>query len=360
MRGHTRRRRVPLEENHVAAEVLVRPAPEVIEPYVVERGGRSEARDVATDVRIAIRAHDHGHGIPAHVGADLLLHLVVAGRDRLLVGGDGIDVFGIGAVGHVDARLMAQGNQLFQQEMRPPGTFLGDDGLQCLKPFTGFPAAARLSRHGRRRSRRWPADAHRAFVTARRGRRAALAEAHRAEQSVAHAEPALVAQQAARAGVGKRRSSPCPSPDRQSRPPSACRPGRACRGSAAASSRPAARSSFSVSGPSVLNISRPPTSSTRCSSRKAGRGSSSQCSIRFDQARPRLPPASGSARTSAATQRGARRRSRSIQERAAGTSASIAGHSRSPGAGPCGSAPAGRGCRRRWRSRCRRRGRGRA
>jgi hypothetical protein len=33
---------------------------------------------------------------------------------------------------------MAQGNQLFQQEMRPPGTFLGDDGLQCLKPFTGF------------------------------------------------------------------------------------------------------------------------------------------------------------------------------------------------------------------------------
>ena len=76
--------------------------------------------------------------------------------------------------------------------------------------------------------------------------------------------------------------SPCPSPARRSRSPPACRRGRACRRTRARAPRPrAARSSFSVSGPSVLNISSPSGASTRCElaqrARAARRASATPC-----------------------------------------------------------------------------------
>ena len=62
----------------------------------------------------------------------------------------------------------------------------------------------------------------------------------------------------------------------------------------------AARSSRSVSGPKLENISTPPTASTRCISRSAGSGSSTAGSIRLDHNMSTHPRASGSARASAA------------------------------------------------------------
>jgi hypothetical protein len=100
--------------------------PEMVVADVIQGRRRGVAGDVAAEARIIlVGAQHHDHRIPARVVADLLLHLVVARRDRLLVGGDGIGVFGVGAVGHVDAGLVTQRNQLFEQEMGALGTFLG-------------------------------------------------------------------------------------------------------------------------------------------------------------------------------------------------------------------------------------------
>ncbi len=76
--------------------------------------------------------------------------------------------------------------------------------------------------------------------------------------------------------------------------------------SAASASAQAARSSRSVSGPSVLNISRPFTRSTRCHSGNTVSGRECQWSARFDQIRSNAPPGNGSAAKSACATRGPR------------------------------------------------------
>ncbi|MNC88037.1 hypothetical protein D3C83_38180 [compost metagenome] len=66
----------------------------------------------------------------------------------------------------------------------------------------------------------------------------------------------------------------------------------------------AARSSFSVSGPSVLNTTRPSGASTRANSRNAGSGSGSQCSAMLHHTRSIAPAASGKRPSSAHTRAG--------------------------------------------------------
>ena len=46
-----------------------------------------------------VRPDHHGHGVPANQGFDTPLQLTVAGKGRLLVGGNGIQIGGVGAVG---------------------------------------------------------------------------------------------------------------------------------------------------------------------------------------------------------------------------------------------------------------------
>jgi hypothetical protein len=125
-----------------------------------------------------------------------------------------------------------------------------------------------------------------------------------------------------------------PKPAATSMSPRSCMSRKRFAVSPAPTLAPLARSSFRVSGPSVAKQSRPPTSSTRCSSRNAGSGSSSQCSIRLDQTRPRLLAASGMARTSAFSRRGPRLSRRCSRGVAARTAAAWAAHSRWPTAGP--------------------------
>ena len=68
-------------------------AEEVIEGDFVQRRGRGEGRDVAADAFLhLVGAHDHRHRVPADDALDAAFDLVVAGKRRLAVGGDGVDV----------------------------------------------------------------------------------------------------------------------------------------------------------------------------------------------------------------------------------------------------------------------------
>ena len=86
---------VSLEEHLVSAARGVRPAEEVVEADLVERGGRGIRRDVPAnaDAR-ALRAVNHDGGVPADELADPALKRFVTGEPRLHLGGDGVDVVG--------------------------------------------------------------------------------------------------------------------------------------------------------------------------------------------------------------------------------------------------------------------------
>ena len=77
-------RRMALDEHEVAGVLVRRRVPEMVEADVVERRRRREARDVAADVRVLVRAHDHRHRVPAQYRADAVLDVLVAGDAHLL------------------------------------------------------------------------------------------------------------------------------------------------------------------------------------------------------------------------------------------------------------------------------------
>jgi hypothetical protein len=136
--GVDARHRMALEEDQVTAGRVIDTAPEMREADVVERGGRGEGGDVAADVGVLVGAHDHDHGIPADVGVDLDFHVRIARILGLLIGRNGVDVFGVGGVRNVDTVLARLTNQFFDQEMGPVSPFLGDDAFQGIDPFAGF------------------------------------------------------------------------------------------------------------------------------------------------------------------------------------------------------------------------------
>src|SRR5262249_33603693 len=98
-------RRVTLNVYQVSPVLLARRVPEMIEPDVIQRRGRSETGDVTTQFgRDLVGAYDHRHRVPAHVGADTVFELVVARRALLLPRGNGIDVRGVCAIWEIRAR----------------------------------------------------------------------------------------------------------------------------------------------------------------------------------------------------------------------------------------------------------------
>ena len=128
-------RRVALDVEQVAAVVFALGVPEVVEAGAEHRRQRREARDVAAEVAAvgrvqAVRLDDHRHRVPAHVGAQPLLDLDVAGRALFLVGRDRVDVGGVGRERHVDAGLARVVDQLFEQEVRALAALGADDGRQ--------------------------------------------------------------------------------------------------------------------------------------------------------------------------------------------------------------------------------------
>src|ERR1041384_2931697 len=86
-------RGVTLEEDLVARAAVVLAAEEVVEAHLVEARRRGVGGEGAPGPReLRVRAPDHGRGVPTDDAADALLHLLVAGERRLLLGRERVDV----------------------------------------------------------------------------------------------------------------------------------------------------------------------------------------------------------------------------------------------------------------------------
>ena len=86
-------RGVALEVHLVAGGAVVLAPEEVVEADLVQRGRAGVGREVASDARVAhVRPRDHDRRVPADVGTDPALEVLVAGEPGLLVGRDRVDV----------------------------------------------------------------------------------------------------------------------------------------------------------------------------------------------------------------------------------------------------------------------------
>ena len=133
-------RRVALDEHEIAAVLVGRRVPEMVEADVVEHRRRREARDVAADVGVLVRAHHHRHRVPAHVVPDLLLDVEVARQPHLPVDRDRVDVGGVGRERQVRAGAARLVDQLLDQEVRAVGPFVARARLRARRAIPAFPA----------------------------------------------------------------------------------------------------------------------------------------------------------------------------------------------------------------------------
>lgn len=133
------RRGMALEEDLVAAVALVLAAEEVVEAHVVEGGGGGEGGDMAADADAwALGPRDHDRGVPAGRVEDLALDLLVAREERLVLGGDGVDVIRAAHLGHGHALLAGP---LDQAQHQIPGSLpaaLVDGGIEGIEPLLGL------------------------------------------------------------------------------------------------------------------------------------------------------------------------------------------------------------------------------
>ena len=130
---------VALEVDGVARQPVVLAAEEVVEPDVVERGGRRERRQVAADaVGVLVGLDDHHRRVPADVGPDAPLERLVAREPRFLLGRDGVDVRRGHRGGMADLQLAGAFEQL-GHEVAGAGLAVGvDDGVERLQPLLGL------------------------------------------------------------------------------------------------------------------------------------------------------------------------------------------------------------------------------
>jgi hypothetical protein len=125
---------------HQVARVIGRwRAPEMVEADVVQRGAGREAGDMAAQLaRLAVGAHDHGHGVPADQRTDTPFHRRIAGHLRLVARRDGVDVFG----GRVERQVAAGTTRVIdhalEQEMRTLGAIVLNHRIERIHPLAGF------------------------------------------------------------------------------------------------------------------------------------------------------------------------------------------------------------------------------
>ena len=85
-----------LEIDHIPFPPLIAGPEEVLEPYLVERGGGGVSGDMPADAVIdPVRAHHHGHGVPPYDASYVALYFVVARVARLVLERDGVYVRGV-------------------------------------------------------------------------------------------------------------------------------------------------------------------------------------------------------------------------------------------------------------------------
>ena len=132
-------RTVSLKEHDIAFVAVIAAAEEVVIGHFVERGGRSEGRDMtANAVFDTIGAHHHGHGVPAHQALDTALDLTAAGVRHLLVGVDGVDVRRVGREREANARLLSMDTKFAKQATHASSATVLHHVVQRIKPFPGF------------------------------------------------------------------------------------------------------------------------------------------------------------------------------------------------------------------------------
>src|SRR5690606_41071011 len=87
------RRRVALDVDGIAGESAVLAPEEPVEPDVVEGGRRGEGRQMTSEaLGLLVGTHDHRGRVPADVGPDAPLEVLVPGEPRLTPTGDRVDV----------------------------------------------------------------------------------------------------------------------------------------------------------------------------------------------------------------------------------------------------------------------------
>src|SRR6056297_206498 len=128
-----------LDVDQVRAVRMLRALEEMVEAYIVQRGGRREAGDMAAQLATPFRgAHDYRHRVPADDRSDAPLHRAIAGHAWLAVWRNGVDI-GRGQVERqVGAGAARQFDQPVEQEMGALGTFPVDDGGKRLQPLARF------------------------------------------------------------------------------------------------------------------------------------------------------------------------------------------------------------------------------
>src|SRR5207247_10127090 len=95
------RRHMALDVEAVAAVVFALGMPEMVEAGAKQAGQRGKRADMAAEVAAVGRVQPvgvdhHGHGVPAHVGAQALLDFKIARGTLFLVGFYGVDISGVG------------------------------------------------------------------------------------------------------------------------------------------------------------------------------------------------------------------------------------------------------------------------
>ena len=85
-------RGVPLEINEVARKIFRASAEKMILRHLVKRRRRCERPDVSAHVRRGIRLHHHRHRVPADDALDAAFDVAVAGKCRLLLRRNRVDV----------------------------------------------------------------------------------------------------------------------------------------------------------------------------------------------------------------------------------------------------------------------------
>ena len=125
-----------LEVDLVCAAVGVVAPEEVVEPHLVQRRGGGVGRDVPADAEAGpLRAVDHHGRVPADVGPDPALDVLVAGERWLGGGGDRVDVVGV-AVSRGDHVALLGPVQDAQHELAgADATGVVDDRVHGVKPF---------------------------------------------------------------------------------------------------------------------------------------------------------------------------------------------------------------------------------
>ena len=121
------------------AVLLRRRAEEVIEADVVERRGRSEARDVAALRQLAlVGVHHHRRGVPAHHAAQPPLELGVARRRPLAVDRNGVHVRGGGLEREVQPGAPRVVDHRLEQVVRALRSLALEHGVERLDPLAGL------------------------------------------------------------------------------------------------------------------------------------------------------------------------------------------------------------------------------